>query len=321
MNTATIKGSNPSFPCDQVNRFSAALSQRARNTLSRETGFISNSSFDPSLDQDLGTEDPRVRAVEQGVSIAVVFEGLGLIPGNLTQLCGTPILSREEEMALFRRMNFLKFRANVLRTSLNIKTPEPKVLDKIEDMLMRSERIRNHLIQSNIRLVISIAKSFANIRNPLDDLLSEGITAMMRAVEKFDYDRGFRFSTYATRAIRCALYRHLQKGQKMRQRFATNRESLDFSESSYKETDSTNPLDSSLHHALSRMLLRLNTREQLIMRMRFGLEDGGTKKTFSDIGQMLNVSKERVRQISERAMGKLRSMTAEFGLDSFIPEG
>ena len=107
----------------------------------------------------------------------------------------------------------------------------------------------------------------------------------------------------------------------MRQRFATNRESLDSSESSYNETDSTNPLDSSLHHALSRMLLRLNTREQLIMRMRFGLEDGGTKKTFSDIGQMLNVSKERVRQISERAMGKLRSMTAEFGLDSFIPEG
>ena len=57
------------------------------------------------------------------------------------------------------------------------------------------------------------------------------------------------------------------------------------------------------------------------MRMRFGLEDGGAKTTFVDIGEILNVSKERVRQISERALKKLRSMTAEFELDSFIPEG
>lgn len=321
MNTTLMKTAEPSFSCQQVKRFSAALAQRARNTLSRETGFIANSSFDPSLDEDLGNEAQRVRAVEQGVSISVVFDGIGVIPGNLAQLCDTPILTREEEIALFRRMNFLKFRANVLRTSLNIKTPDAKALDKIDDMLMRAERIRNHIIQSNIRLVISITKTFANKRNPFDDLLSEGITAMMRAVEKFDYDRGFRFSTYATRAIRCALYRHIQKGQKVHQRFATNREGLDAVQSSYSETDSTSPLDSSLHHTLSNMLLRLNTREQLIMRMRFGLEDGGARKTFADIGEALNVSKERARQISERAMGKLRSMTAEFGLDSFIPEG
>lgn len=321
MNTTLMKTTEPSFSCRQAKRFSATLAQRARNTLSRETGFIANSSFDPLLDDDLGTEGQRVRAVEQGVPISAVIDGIGAIPGNLTQLCDTPILSREEESTLFRRMNFLKFRANVLRTSLNIKTPDAQALDKIDDILMRAERIRNHIIESNIRLVISIAKSFANKRNPLDDLLSEGITAMMRAVEKFDYDRGFRFSTYATRAIRCALYRHIQKGQKVHQRFATNREGLDAAQSSHTETESTSPLDSSLHHTLSNMLLRLNTREQLIMRMRFGLENGEARKTFADIGEMLNVSKERVRQISERAMGKLRSMATEFGLDSFIPEG
>ncbi len=122
---------------------------------------------------------------------------------------------------MFCRMNYLKYRANLLRVTLNAQRPsEPKLL-RIERLLREATRLRNEIVHANVRLVVSIVKQFADERNSFDDLLSEGINCLIKAVDKFDFDRGFRFSTYATRAVRREVFRLVQKQYRERVRFTT----------------------------------------------------------------------------------------------------
>ncbi|NIP85734.1 MAG: RNA polymerase subunit sigma-70, partial [Planctomycetales bacterium] len=124
------------------------------------------------------------------------------MPGHLQRLCSPPLLSPEQEVRLFRRMNYLKYRANVLRSQIRAADADPRQLDRVDSLIRTGEEVRNQIVHANVRLVMSIAKKFADNRSSFDDLLSEGISSLIRAVEKFDYSRGFRFSTYATSVVR-----------------------------------------------------------------------------------------------------------------------
>jgi len=315
-----VRRSRTRHQCSAPRRTSS-LTNRARKILGRETGFISNSSFVACGADDLQCETELLRRVEQGERVAVANEYTKSLPGHLARLCETPLLSREEEHDLFRRMNFLKYRANSLRATVRPNHADAATLDRIDDHLHRAELIRDHIVRANMRLVMSIVKRFANQKHSFDELLSDGTNSMMKAVDKFDYDRGFRFSTYATRAVTRELYRSIERSHHHRTRFSTNtEESLDYSVDSNSSKHDQRPCDQQLYRSLREMIAKLDDREQLVVAGRFGLDNSGRKSTFVAIGAALGISKERARQLGERAMKKLRGMSREFGLDSFLLE-
>ena len=91
----------------------------------------------------------------------------------------------------------------------------------LDEHLQEARRIRNHIVEANLRLLVAIAKKYADSLTPFDDLLSEGHLPLMRAVELFDVSRGFRFSTYATHSIRNHFNRWISNAQKHQRRFTT----------------------------------------------------------------------------------------------------
>ena len=281
------------------------LRKQVKRLLETEIEFIGSREFsEPSADINiLGSRVPAVSATDSKMRLPKD------LPAHLARLCESSLLSAEEERELFRRMNYLKFRANVVRSRLNPETPDAVAVAEIERLLAEATRVRDHIIQANMRLVISIVKKFVTPKHSFDDLLSDGIISLMQAVDKFDYDKGFRFSTYAYRAIARNAYRSITDRQKEEGRFdATVGEDL----SSVPEQDRTSALDEkesmSMRSMMLEMLNQLDRRERFILRGRFALGAHRKVRTFQCLADKLGVSKERVRQLEQRAITKLKAM-------------
>ncbi len=235
------------------------------------------------------------------------------LPAYLASLYDTTLLSKEEEAELFRRMNFLKAHAAKLLAQVDRQAPTFEDLDQIERLASRATEIRNHIIRCNLRLVVSIAKKYVDPTTSFDELVSDGNESLMRAVEKFDFSRGFRFSTYATWAIRRNFFRQISDKRRRRHRFVNVDEEA--FESAREPVEPQAELTENeyvrLRASMARILDQLNDRERNIINLRFGIEDGIKPHTLQQIGNELGVSKERVRQIEGRALGKLRAMAEE----------
>ncbi len=231
------------------------------------------------------------------------------MPIHLARLCETRLLKPEEERSLFQRMNYLRFLADRLRTQSNAAGTLPKNAASILSLMRAADWYRDAIVKANMRLVISIVKKFVNANNNFDDLLSDGIVALIRAVDKFDFDRGFRFSTYATQVVRRNAYRNVMTKQKERLQVTS---SID--ESGIDISDEARPSSMSesrwneLRSRLASMLDSLDRREKLIIRARFSLGSHRNVKTLQCLADRLGVSKERVRQLEKRSLEKLRSM-------------
>jgi RNA polymerase sigma factor (sigma-70 family) len=298
-----------------------ALRRRAAEIRSRQIDFIPNQDFNARkkfVESDLET----VRAIEQGLLMAPAGRTSSGLPAHLARMCATPLLTPEEESALFERMNYCKFRADSIRRKMRSANPSVAAINEFDDMIERSERLRNHLLQANTRLVMSIARKFADARNPFDDLLSQGIASLMHSVEKFDFDRGYRFSTYATCAVRRELYRMVMNRKKQARRFSTGTsELLDGHVESEEDQQSPHAKLADyrqLSAAVSEMMEDLDEREQLILSARFGLDDGAKRASYSKLGTRLGISKERVRQLANRAIDKLRELVPDYQLERFL---
>ncbi|MCA9017956.1 MAG: hypothetical protein KDA77_21710, partial [Planctomycetaceae bacterium] len=118
-----------------------------------------------------------------------------------------PLLTFEDEQILFRAMNLLRFRVNQKRARLSAKIPSDRLIIEIDSMLDLVNRIRTQLVNSNLRLVSSIARKFASSGCDVDDFSSDGCMILLGAIDRFDYSRGFRFSTYATHSIQRHFFR------------------------------------------------------------------------------------------------------------------
>ncbi len=229
------------------------------------------------------------------------------LPAYLVELYKVPLLTREQEQYFFRRLNFRKFQFTRLREELRNGRPTSRSVKKLEQLLEDIRRLKALLIKSNLRLVVAIAKKYLKAGVGFFELVSDGNVSLMRAVEKFDYSRGNKFSTYASWAILKNFTRTVPAENKRLERFRTGQEEV-FAASSESRASFLD--DETLHRsqrdAIRAMLGELDGREQKVIAFRFGLEDGAEPETLEQVGWRLGVTKERVRQIEVRTLEKLR---------------
>jgi len=203
-----------------------------------------------------------------------------------------------------------------LRLKLDANHPQPKLMDEIEHLYEQALATKNQIVRANLRLVVSIAKRHVGPQENFFELVSDGNISLIRAVEKFDYSRGFKFSTYASWAIIKNFARSIPNEIKQRERFRTSHDEF-FAATEEKRTDW---MSEELEHqsrisAVRNILNRLDDREQKIIIRRFGLDYSQEPCTLKQVGESLGVTKERVRQIESRALDKLRMAVAEDKID------
>ncbi|MGM1061904.1 sigma-70 family RNA polymerase sigma factor [Saccharothrix sp. Mg75] len=307
---------------------------------------VGNDTTTTSAELDLDAQGPAADLVR------VYLNGIGK----------TALLTAADEVELAKRIEAGVFAQHKLETAPDL----PDLRQRELRALIRDGHVaKNHLLEANLRLVVSLAKRYTGRGMPLLDLIQEGNLGLIRAVEKFDYTKGFKFSTYATWWIRQAITRgmadqgrtirlpvhlveqvnklarikrdlHQQLGREATREELAKESGLtpekvsdlldhardpvsldmpvgteedaplgDFIEDSDATDAESAVISGLLQDDLRRVLATLEPREQAVIRLRYGLEDG-QPRTLDQIGKQFGLSRERVRQIEREVMSKLR---------------
>lgn len=234
------------------------------------------------------------------------------LPPYLRQLYLTPLLTREQEHDLFRRYNYLKYRAAKLIRAIDPDSASREEYDGLADLCQRIEDVRQRITRANLRLVVSIAKKHVGWSSNFFEVVSDGNMSLMRAIEKFDFSRGTKFSTYATWAIMKNYARSIPEQHYHAARYVTGQELVLDQAADHREdaTESASASDRrQVRELIDAGLKQLTAREREIVRHHFGLADeGGAGVTLDDLGKRFGVTKERVRQIEQKAIARLREL-------------
>jgi RNA polymerase sigma factor (sigma-70 family) len=164
--------------------------------------------------------------------------------------------------------------------------------------------------------VVSIAKKHVKPTSNFFEMVSDGNLSLIRAIEKFDYGKGFKFSTYASWAIMKNYARSIPAENVHNDRFRTGTDEM-FLSWTDRRTDQFEQERNNVqqHEALMRILNQLDERERSIIVSRFGLERNSEPSTLEELGGRFGVTKERIRQLENRALSKLRRIAREEKLD------
>jgi RNA polymerase sigma factor (sigma-70 family) len=282
---------------------------RARELIRTQVDYIYNAEFDDAA------KEPAILAEMPGLAeFEAKRSGKAApkdVPAQMVHLYEWPLLNKEQEQHVFRKMNFLKHKLQKFQDNLD--TTRAKVADLllIEDFKEGIKECRDLLINCNQRLVYNNAKKHLGPTENIDDLVSDGNLSLMRAVEKFDYGRGNKFSTYATWAIIKNFARSIPDAKTHKQRYMTGYDEL-FEAKADLRTDEQEVLAAAdaAKARVAKLLDHLDARTREVIRMRTGI-DGSEEMTLEQIGQHFGITKERVRQINVRGMKQLREWAAK----------
>jgi len=284
---------------------------RAKRLLDQPIEFIYHQSFeDPASESVILGPAPYVERK------AAAFRAPPGLPPYLAGLYSIPLLTKDEEVYYFRKMNYLKFCAARLRDQLDVSRAKSRTMDHIERLLDQAIEVKNLLTRSNLRLVVSIAKRHVKPNANFFEMVSDGNMSLIRAIEKFDFSKGFKFSTYATWAIMKNFARSIPAEHTLLDRYRTgNEEFFQSSPDSRSDQFEQELVNSRQHQAIMTIIDRLDEREKNIILYRFGLNQGSEPQTLEQLGSRFGVTKERIRQLEARALHKLRKIATEEKLD------
>jgi len=294
-------------------RLSAEDERLLTQIMAGEQDFIDSPAFyEEEADRKIYDEAPDIQKPDTSW-YHPVMDDLSSTRNRTVKSAQQVILTGAEEKVLFHQFNYARYRIWKLQHEVwgtPTRQPAAEQAEEILKWYRLSDTIREQIAETNLALVLAMAKRTRMSEVDFADLVSEGNMALLRAVDKFDAGRGYKFSTYACRAILKAFSRQGMKLSKYRQRFPTDFDPK-LERSNFLEVKRST-FEKDAAEEVKRIVIEnradLSDVERTVIEHRFGLESGELEKpmTLEQVGQIIGVTKERVRQIQNKAMEKIR---------------
>ncbi len=301
----------------QLERFSEADRELLGKVLTETVEFVDNPIFydkksAEELEKSFTAVEPDLAACEAHLYAVDLFE-----EPDRARTAFKP-LNQAQESRLFLKLNYSRYRiSRALKRAKN----KPLMMDTVTELVQWRKAelsVRSQITRANIPLVLGMAKKIKPGTVEFAELVGEGNMALVRSVDKFDCARGFKFSTYACRAILKSFSRVALMTNRYRSRFPVvfdpGLEKSGYVDQRREDTRifCVDRIRQLLSHGSREG--QLSEIEKKVLRARFGIRDSEEEekpKTLEEVGAVIKVSKERVRQIQNKAMKKLRTILEE----------